>query len=129
VKSAASATVIVGGQQTSPDLAAFANGVMIRYLDYNDTYTGVGTCHPSDLLAPALAAAECTGGGGREVLLGFVLGYEVLCALADTAMHRRGWDQAGPRPEPGGIFASFHRSDTQRADFSLEGMCGSQRVP
>lgn len=94
VKSAPSATVIVGGQQTSPDLATFANGVMIRYLDYNDTYTGVGTCHPSDLLAPALAAAECMGGGGREVLLGFVLGYEVLCALADTAMHTRGWDQA-----------------------------------
>ena len=55
VTSAAPATVLVSGQKTSPDLAAFVNGVMIRYLDYNDTYTSFGTCHPSDLLAPVLA--------------------------------------------------------------------------
>ena len=30
------ATVIGSGQKTTPDLATFANGVMIRYLDYND---------------------------------------------------------------------------------------------
>jgi 2-methylcitrate dehydratase len=30
------ATVMCSGVKTSPDLAAFANGVMIRYLDFND---------------------------------------------------------------------------------------------
>jgi 2-methylcitrate dehydratase len=33
------ATVLGSGQQTSLDLATFANGVMIRYLDYNEGYT------------------------------------------------------------------------------------------
>ena len=49
---ASPSTVLISGQKTSPDLAAFANGVMIRYLDFNDTYAGSPTCHPSDLLAP-----------------------------------------------------------------------------
>ncbi len=93
------ATLMVSGIRTSPDLAAFANGSLIRYLDYNDTYTGRGTVHPSDMLAPALAAAECAGGDGRALILGTVLGYEVLCNMADNgAMQRNGeasgWDQA-----------------------------------
>jgi 2-methylcitrate dehydratase len=37
ITSAAPSTVLIGGQKTSPDLAAFANSVMIRYLDFNDT--------------------------------------------------------------------------------------------
>jgi 2-methylcitrate dehydratase len=34
------ATLMVSGIQSSPELATFANGVMIRFLDYNDGYTG-----------------------------------------------------------------------------------------
>ncbi len=96
VTSAAPATVLVSGQKTSPDLAAFANGVMIRYLDFNDTYTSVSTCHPSDLLAPVLAMVEATRGNGRDVILGMVLGYEVFCGLLDSgAMDPEGiWDQS-----------------------------------
>src|SRR5882757_944693 len=33
-----SATVLFSGISTSPDLAVFANGVMIRYLDFNDAF-------------------------------------------------------------------------------------------
>jgi 2-methylcitrate dehydratase len=96
VTSAAPATVLVSGQKTSPDLAAFANGVMIRYLDFNDTYTSFATCHPSDLLAPVLAAVDATHGSGRDVILGMVLGYEVYCGLLDSgAMDRElSWDQS-----------------------------------
>ena len=36
VTSTEPATILCSGQQTSPDLAVFANGVMIRYLDFND---------------------------------------------------------------------------------------------
>src|SRR6185437_13939545 len=32
----AGATVLCSGFRTTPDLAVFANGVMIRYLDFND---------------------------------------------------------------------------------------------
>src|SRR2546422_11062248 len=60
------ATVIVGGQQTSPDMAAFANGVMTRYLDYNDYCYTHGSGHPSDTIAPVLAAGGGAPGGGQN---------------------------------------------------------------
>ena len=31
-------TILLSGIKTSPELAVFANGVMIRYLDFNDAY-------------------------------------------------------------------------------------------
>ena len=93
------ATTLVFGHSTAPDMAAFVNGTMIRFLDFNDTYTGQGSVHPSDMLATVLAVAESCGLGGRELILGTVLGYEVLCALADSGLmlHSTGevlWDQA-----------------------------------
>jgi 2-methylcitrate dehydratase len=46
------ATVIGSGQKSTPDLAAFANGVMIRYLDYNDiVHSRYGGGHHSDDIA------------------------------------------------------------------------------
>src|SRR5262247_4721000 len=94
VTSAIPTTVLVSGQKTSPDLAAFANGVMIRYLDFNDTYAAAPTCHPSDLLAPVLAVVDARNGNGKDVILGMVLGYEVLCGLVDVGAqeHGRHWD-------------------------------------
>jgi 2-methylcitrate dehydratase len=96
INSAVPSTVLISGQKTSPDLAAFANGVMIRYLDFNDTYTGSVTCHPSDLLAPVLAVVDARNGNGKDVILGTVLGYEVLCGLIDVGSEERGrsWDQS-----------------------------------
>ena len=96
ITSAVPSTVLVSGRKTSPDLAAFANGVMIRYLDFNDTYAGSPTCHPSDLLAPVLAVVDATNGSGKDVILGMVLGYEVLCGLIDAGAKEpgRNWDQS-----------------------------------
>jgi 2-methylcitrate dehydratase len=96
VTSAIPSTVLISGQKTSPDLAAFANGVMIRYLDFNDTYTGSITCHPSDLLAPVLAVVDARNGNGKDVILGMVLGYEILCGLIDAGVKQggHGWDQS-----------------------------------
>src|SRR5919198_2191283 len=87
-------TVLISGQKTSPDLAAFASGVMIRYLGFNDTYAGSPTCHPSDLLAPVLAVVDARNGNGKDVILGTVLGYEVLCGLIDAGSKERNWDQS-----------------------------------
>ena len=96
ITSAIPSTVLISGQKTSPDLAAFANGVMIRYLDFNDTYTGPSTCHPSDLLAPVLAVVDARNGDGNDVILGTVLGYEVFCGLIDAGAREpgRAWDQS-----------------------------------
>ena len=42
VTSSQPATVIGSGQRSSLDMATFANGVMIRFLDFNDGYTSTG---------------------------------------------------------------------------------------
>jgi 2-methylcitrate dehydratase len=96
ITSAVPSTVLISGLKTSPDLAAFANGVMIRYLDFNDTYAGSPTCHPSDLLAPVLAVVDARDGTGKDVILGMVLGYEILCGLIDggSKERERDWDQS-----------------------------------
>src|SRR5512141_2195197 len=53
---------LIGGGKTSPDRAAFYNGALVRYLDFNDSYLAKGeTCHPSDNLGAVLAAAEFGG--------------------------------------------------------------------
>jgi 2-methylcitrate dehydratase len=82
------ATVMCSGVKTSPDLAAFANGVMIRYLDFNDGYISRGAGHPSDAIAALLSTAEMTGGSGRDLITGTVLAYEVFCRVCDVFDNR-----------------------------------------
>lgn len=78
------ATVMVSGLKTSPDLATFANGVMIRFLDYNDGYTSTGESgHPSDSIAAVLTAAEINQRSGKDVILATVLAYEMFCRICD----------------------------------------------
>ena len=86
VTSSQPATVILSGQRTSPDLATFANGAMIRFLDFNDGYTSTGESgHPSDSIAAVLSTAEIMGRSGREVIAATVLAYEVFCRVCDAA--------------------------------------------
>jgi 2-methylcitrate dehydratase len=93
VQSRTPATVMVSGAQTSPDMAAFANGVMTRYLDYNDYCYTHGRGHPSDTIAPVLAAVEAVRGDGKSVILGTVMAYDILLGLSDSAAHgvSQGW--------------------------------------
>lgn len=87
------ATLLGTGFRVPPDMAAFANGAAIRYLDYNDTYLSLEPAHPSDNLAATLAAAEAAGRSGRDLILATVLAYEAQCRLCDAASLRaRGWD-------------------------------------
>jgi 2-methylcitrate dehydratase len=83
---------------TSIDLAAFANTVMVRYLDCNDTYAARGTGHPSDMIPAVLAVADAHGRGGPAVIPAIALAYEVFCRFAD-AVPLKGWDQ--------GLFAAI----------------------
>ncbi len=77
-------TVIGTGRTTSPDLATFANGVMIRYLDFNDGYTTLESGHPSDSIAATLAGAELAGAGGRRLLTATAVAYEAFCRFGDA---------------------------------------------
>ena len=84
------ATILGSGQRTTPDMAAFANGVMIRYLDYNDGYSGKEAGHPSDAIAAILSPAEIAHADGREVITATVLVYEVFCRLCDAVSAKAG---------------------------------------
>jgi 2-methylcitrate dehydratase len=89
------ATVIGTTRQTSPDLAAFANGAAFRYLDLNDAYVGRITGHPSDDIAACLAVAEAEHASAAELITAIVLAYEINCRLIDAfdvSMSARGWD-------------------------------------
>jgi 2-methylcitrate dehydratase len=93
VSSRQPATVLGSGQQTSVDLATFTNGVMIRYLDFNDGYTSTESGHPSDAIAAVLSPAEVAHGDGKSVITAIVLAYEVFCRICDAvSVRRRGFD-------------------------------------
>ncbi len=79
---------------SSPDMAAFANGVMLRYLDCNDSYFSPGGGHPSDMIPAALAPAAPAGCDGQTFITSVVLAYEVFCRLSDQVVASEfGWDQ------------------------------------
>lgn len=80
----------------APSLAAFVNGVGIHADDYDDTQLAVSAdrvygllTHPTaPALPPALAIAETRGLGGRDLLLGYLVGVEVESKVAE-AIHPR----------------------------------------
>ncbi len=87
------ATVIGTKHAAFPELAVLANGTMLHSQDFMDTYLSRESLHPSDTIAAVLAAAEVAERNGKDVILGIVLAYEVMCRLADVAnVRERGWD-------------------------------------
>lgn len=86
------ARIIGSLDQSSPELAAFANGVMMRCMDFNDA-TGSGGGHPSDMFAALLAAAETERADGKTFITAAVLAYELyLGFFAANRIRNRGWD-------------------------------------
>ena len=79
-------TILLSGIKTSPELAVFANGVMIRYLDFNDAYVSQmnGAGHPSDTIAALLTAGELPQRSGRDLITATVLAYEIYCKIGDV---------------------------------------------
>ncbi len=87
------ATIIGTSRKTTADLAAFANGAAFRYYDLNDFYNGTTTTHPSDHIAPCCAVAEAVRAGGRDLIAGIVIAYEIDCRLTDALdIFPHGWD-------------------------------------
>lgn len=86
-------TILGTGHRAPPDWAAFANGCLVRYLDYNDTYLSKEPAHPSDNITAAMAVAESVKANGQELIAAIALAYEVQCRFCDTVSIRaRGWD-------------------------------------
>jgi 2-methylcitrate dehydratase len=84
---------ILGTQERStPELAAFANGVMMRYLDFNDATFGKSAGHPSDIFAATLAVADALHADGRDAIAASALAYEVFCNFSESVAREQGWD-------------------------------------
>lgn len=81
--------------RAAPEMAAFANGVAIRYLDHSDTYVSKSPGHPSDMIAGIIAAAEIEGASGQQTLIAIAAAYDLYCGFLDAAAsHVKGVDQA-----------------------------------
>ncbi len=79
---------LFGGGQSSVDWATFVNGLLIRYLDYNDTYLSLEPAHPSDNLSAVLSVGEMANKSGKDLIVASVLAYELQCRLCDAASLR-----------------------------------------
>lgn len=64
-------------RRTSPEWAAWANGVAVRELDYHDTFLAADYSHPGDNIPPILAVAQHVGSDGRALVRGIATGYEI----------------------------------------------------
>jgi len=71
------ATVFGTDRLTSPEWAAWANGVAVRELDYHDTFLAAEYSHPGDNIPAILAVAQHLGRTGAELVRGIVTGYEI----------------------------------------------------
>ncbi len=86
---------VLGTDRTAgPTYAALANGTAAHALDFDDM-CWVTLAHPSaPLVAAGLAAAEAVDAPGRALLEGYVVGFEVECALGavmNPAHYEQGW--------------------------------------
>ncbi len=97
VAGAGPATVIGSGEKKDVVSASLANALMVRIMDYNDIYWQQDPSHPSDIIPAAMAMAERAGKGGRDLILGIVLGHEFemrMCEAAFPGVRERGWHHA-----------------------------------
>jgi 2-methylcitrate dehydratase len=85
-------TVIGHGRGVAPDMAAFANAVMVRTYDWNDGMQAKAGGHPSDMVPALLAVAELTHATGAELVNATALAYELLGGLG-AATDRQHFDQ------------------------------------
>lgn len=111
---------LIGVGRAAPDRAAFYNGALVRHLDFNDSYLAKGeTCHPSDNLAPVLAATEYANGTGRDFLTALAVAYQVQCRLSDVAPVRAaGFDHVtqGSYAVAAGVSKALGLNPTQTAN-------------
>lgn len=86
------AGVIAGGFKTSAPEAAWANGTKAHILDFDDYFLPF---HPTAAILPAvLAIAEKHHLNGKDVLLGYVTGFEVeanIASILGEQHHDIGW--------------------------------------
>jgi len=117
-------TVIGAGFMTDPATAALANGTTGHALDYDDvSWTMIG--HPSVIVLPAvLALAEERGLSGKDLLLAYIVGFEIAAKLG-AAMNPRHYEKGFHATGTLGALAAAAAAakilalDTQRTSWTL----------
>lgn len=66
---------------TSPEWAAWANGVAVRELDFHDTFLAADYSHPGDTIPALIAVAQHLGVAGRELARAIAVAYQVQISL------------------------------------------------
>lgn len=85
----AGAAIVGVDAVSSPEWAAWANGVAVRELDYHDTFLAADYSHPGDNIPPILAVAQHAGRSGADLIRGIVTGYEIQVNLVKAiCLHR-----------------------------------------
>ena len=97
-----SIATVINGARASLEHAIAVNGVLVRYLDYNDIYVGQDPLHPSEIIPIALAACEEHGQTGEQFLATLVAGYEVELRINDAV----GFLKRGYHPLSAAAFAA-----------------------
>jgi 2-methylcitrate dehydratase len=84
----AESMVIGSGEKVPCANAAFANGVMLRYLDFMDYYTAGN--HPSEGIPTCLAVGERQHVTGKDLLTNIVLAFEIQGHFGDASIRKPG---------------------------------------
>ncbi len=76
-----------------PEAASLANGLLVRYLDFNDTYLSLEPLHPSDVIPGLMALCQWRARPVRDLITAIAVAYEIGVSLCDSASLRaHGWD-------------------------------------
>ena len=122
-------TIISSDQQASARDAAFANGLLVGALDWDDTHLE-GAFHASACAFPSsLAVTEEVGGSGADFLLGYVVSLEVAARAAAAArdgIHQAGYAPTGVATAFGSAAGAAHLMGLSAVDnASAQGIVGS----
>ncbi len=84
---------IIGLDKASPDFSAFMNSLLIRYMDFNDTYLSLEPLHPSDMFGPLISLSSLFNKTGKDLITAAAVGYEIGTRLCDsTSLRKKGYD-------------------------------------
>jgi 2-methylcitrate dehydratase PrpD len=119
-----------GGARVTAPQAAFANGALAHAFEMDNlTWPNTGVHPGATMLAPALAVAQERGLTGRELIVAFVAGAEVMIRIGRATRHNnenRGFHAPGTTGPFGGAVAvgRLLKFDTARMRNAL-GIAGS----
>jgi len=89
-----SSGIIGSGLRTNAPLAAYANGTMSHFLDYDDLNKNMGGHPTGPVLSAALAVGELVKATGADLILAYVLGIETETKIGGTiiqSLYGTGW--------------------------------------